>query len=73
MEHTVKKPEKKQILQRFNFSTSCCSTKCFIENITCLYKRHSVNVNGQIQTLLHCTVSFYSAFTPVNVNGAAII
>lgn len=34
MEHTVKKTEQNQILQRFDFSTSCCSTKWFIENAT---------------------------------------
>lgn len=33
MEHTVKKTEQNQILQRFDFSTSCCS-KWFIENAT---------------------------------------
>lgn len=35
MEHTFKKTEN-QILQRFDFSTSCCSTKFFIENATCV-------------------------------------
>lgn len=39
----------------------------------CLYKRHSVNVNEQIQILLYCTVLFYSISALVNVNGAAII
>lgn len=37
MEHTLKKNEENQILQRFDFSTSCCSTKRFIENVTCVY------------------------------------
>lgn len=36
MEHTFKKTEENQILQRFDFSTSCCSTKRFIENVTCV-------------------------------------